>query len=204
MSDVRRLIEKLRRIDALHAGATTEGERAAADGARQRIKEKIQQYEEADPPIEYKFTLNNGWSRKLLLALLRRYGIRPYRYYRQRHNTIMARVSKGFVDKTLWPEFVEIDKELQAHLDAVAEKIINESIFADSSDAEEIGVFEAKRGRRFFVPGLLERGQDGGLDPINGRQHHQRDDQPAKGAQATTLMASLRAIRWPSCCRSIV
>jgi hypothetical protein len=52
----------------------------------------------------------------------------------------MARVSKGFVDKTLWPEFVEIDKELQAHLDAVAEKIINESIFADSSDAEEIGV----------------------------------------------------------------
>jgi hypothetical protein len=140
MSDVRRLIEKLRRIDALHAGATTEGERAAADGARQRIKEKIQQYEEADPPIEYKFTLNNGWSRKLLLALLRRYGIRPYRYYRQRHNTIMARVSKGFVDKTLWPEFVEIDKELQAHLDAVAEKIINESIFADSSDAEEIGM----------------------------------------------------------------
>jgi hypothetical protein len=140
MSDVRRLIEKLRRIDALHAGATTEGERAAADGARQRIKEKIQQYEEADPPIEYRFTLNNGWSRKLLLALLRRYGIRPYRYYRQRHNTIMARVSKGFVDKTLWPEFVEIDKELQAHLDAVAEKIINESIFADSSDAEEIGM----------------------------------------------------------------
>ena len=140
MSDVRRLIEKLRRIDALHAGATTEGERAAADGARQRIKEKIQQYEEADPPIEYRFTLNNGWSRKLLLALLRRYGIRPYRYYRQRHNTIMARVSKGFVDKTLWPEFVEIDKELQGHLDAVAEKIINESIFADSSDAEEIGM----------------------------------------------------------------
>jgi hypothetical protein len=140
MSDVRRLIEKLRRIDALHAGATTEGERAAADGARQRIKEKIQQYEEADPPIEYRFTLNNAWSRKLLLALLRRYGIRPYRYYRQRHNTIMARVSKGFVDKTLWPEFVEIDKELQAHLDAVAEKIINESIFADSSDAEEIGM----------------------------------------------------------------
>ena len=140
MSDVRRLIEKLRRIDALHAGATTEGERAAADGARQRIKEKIQQYEEADPPIEYRFTLNNGLSRKLLLALLRRYGIRPYRYYRQRHNTIMARVSKGFVDKTLWPEFVEIDKELQGHLDAVAEKIINESIFADSSDAEEIGM----------------------------------------------------------------
>ena len=140
MSTVRKLLEKLRLIEALHAGAAYEGEREAADSARQRIKEKIRQYEQIDPPIEYRFTLNNGWSRKLLVALLRRYDIRPYRYYRQRHNTIMARVSKGFVDKTLWPEFVEIDKELQAHLDAVAEKIINESIFADSSDAEEIGM----------------------------------------------------------------
>jgi hypothetical protein len=146
MSTVRRLIEKLRLIEALHAGAAYEGERAAADGARQRIREKIRQYEVADPPIEYKFTLNNGWSRKLLVALLRRYDIRPYRYYRQRYNTVMARVSKGFVDKTLWPEFEEIDKELQAHLDAVAEKIIQESIFADSSDAEEIGMLPDTAG----------------------------------------------------------
>ena len=77
-----------------------------------KIREKIKQYEEADPPIEYKFTLNNTWSRMLFVALLRRYEIRPYRYYRQRHNTVMARVSKGFVNKTLWPEFVELDREL--------------------------------------------------------------------------------------------
>jgi len=50
----------------------------------------------------------------------------------------MAQVSKGFVDKTLWPEFMEIDKELTAHLDDIAEKIINQSIFEDSSDAEEV------------------------------------------------------------------
>jgi hypothetical protein len=138
MFDVPKLMEKLRLIEALHAGAATEGERAAADGARQRIKEKLRQFEQADPPIEYRFTLNNVWSRRLLLALLRRYEIRPYRYHRQRHNTVMARVSKSFVDQTLWPEFLDIDKELQAHLDGVAERIIKESIFSDSSEAEEI------------------------------------------------------------------
>jgi hypothetical protein len=146
MSAVSRLLEKLRLIEALHAGAAYEGERAAADSARQRIKEKIRQYEQTDPPIEYRFTLNNGWSRKLLVALLRRYDIRPYRYYRQRYPTVMARVSKGFVDNTLWPEFEAIDKELQAHLDAVAERIIKESIFADSSDPEEIGVLPDPTG----------------------------------------------------------
>lgn len=138
MNDVRRLIEKLRLIEALHAGAATAGERAAADFARQRIKERIQQCEVADPAVEYKFTLNNAWSRRLFMALLRRYDIKPYRYYRQWHTTVMARVSKGFVDKTLWPEFQELDKELTSHLDAIAEKIISETIYADSSDAEEI------------------------------------------------------------------
>jgi len=146
MSTVRKLLEKLRLIEALHAGAAYEGEREAADSARQRIKEKIRQYEQIDPPIEYRFTLNNGWSRKLLVALLRRYDIRPYRYYRQRYATVMARVSKGFVDNTLWPEFEAIDKELQAHLDAVAERIIKESINADSSEPEEIGILPDTTG----------------------------------------------------------
>lgn len=138
MSDADKLVEKLRLIEALHAGATTEGERAAADYARQRIKEKLEQFKKLDPPVEYKFTLQNTWSRKLFVALLRRYGIKPFRYYRQRYTTVMAKVSKTFVDKTLWPEFLELDRELTKHIDEIAEKVINESIFADSSDAEEI------------------------------------------------------------------
>ena len=136
--DVNKLIEKLKLIEALHAGAGTEGERSAADYARQRIKDKIRQFGEADPPIEYTFTMNNQWSRRLFTALLRRYDIKPYRYYRQRHTTVMARVSKGFVNRTLWPEYQELEKELTKHLDAIAERIINESIFADTSDAEEL------------------------------------------------------------------
>src|SRR5712691_3751447 len=108
MSERDRLLEKLRRIEALYAGAATDGERAAADGARKRIAAKLTEHEVADPPVEYRFTLNNPWSRKLLVALLRRYGIRPYRYPRQRYTTVMARVSRSFVADTLWPEFEEL------------------------------------------------------------------------------------------------
>lgn len=42
-------------------------------------------------------------ARRLFLALLHRYDIKPYRYYRQRYTTVMAKISRGFVDETLWP-----------------------------------------------------------------------------------------------------
>lgn len=136
--EVRKLVERLKLIEALHAGAMTEGERIAADNARQRVRSRIEEYKESDPQIEYTFKLSNTWSRKLFVALLRRYDIKPYRYYRQRHTTVMARVSKGFVDNTLWPEYMELNAELTKHLDKVAEGVINEAVFADSSEAEEI------------------------------------------------------------------
>ena len=138
MTDLSKLIEKLKLIETLYSGATTPGERSAAENARQRIKDKLEKYKESEPPVEYKFTLQNMWSRRLFVALLRRYELRPYRYYRQRHTTVMARVSKTFVDKTLWPQFLELDKELTAHIDETAERIIKEAVFGDSSEAEEI------------------------------------------------------------------
>lgn len=45
------------------------------------------------------------WSRRVFVALLRRHGLRPYRYSRQRRTTVMASVSKRFVDETLWPQY---------------------------------------------------------------------------------------------------
>ncbi len=143
MTDVEKLIEKLKHIEALYSGTTNKGERTAAENARQRVKDRIAQYQEADPPIEFKFTLTNTWSRKLLTALLRRYDIKPYRYYRQRYTTVMAKVSASFVNETLWPEFQELNKELVAHLDATAEEIINAAVYQDSSDAEEIRAITA-------------------------------------------------------------
>jgi hypothetical protein len=78
--DEAKLREKLQKIEALFAGATTEGERGAAAEARRRVQQRLASVERLDPPIEYRFTLADGWSRKLFVALLRRYDLKPYRY----------------------------------------------------------------------------------------------------------------------------
>jgi hypothetical protein len=135
--DEAQLIEKLRRVENLFAGAATEGEREAAASALDRMRRRLEELQRSDPAVEYKFALNHIWSRRLLLALLRRYGIRPYRYSGQRHTTVMVRVSRRFVEETLWPEFQELDKVLHAYLSETTERVIREGLDADSSEAEE-------------------------------------------------------------------
>jgi hypothetical protein len=136
--DERTLVEKLRRIEALFAGATTAGERDAAAGARERIQQRLTASTHTDPPREYRFSLADPWARKLFIALLRRYGIRPYRYKRQRSTTVMARVPASFVDDTLWPEFQELAKTLTQYLAEVTDRVIRDGIDGDASDAEVV------------------------------------------------------------------
>ncbi|HLG19834.1 MAG TPA: hypothetical protein VI895_08495 [Bdellovibrionota bacterium] len=135
-SEEQRLFEKLKRIEALFAGTTSVGEQQAAASAMDRIRERLRNVQETDPAIEFQFGLRDVWSRQLFMALLRRYGIRPYRYSRQRQTTVMARVSRSFVNETLWPEFKEIEATLRAHLHEITERIIGTAIHGDSSDAE--------------------------------------------------------------------
>ncbi len=136
-TEQQRLIEKLKRIEALFADrAATPGEKAAAGEARERLRLKLAEFAEADPPIEYTFALRNPWSHKLFVALLRRYQIRPYRYARQRYTTVMARVPARFVRETLWPEFVELNAALQRYLNEETNRVIEGSINKDTSDVE--------------------------------------------------------------------
>src|SRR3954471_3726366 len=109
MVDEARLVEKLHRIEALFAGAATPGERDAAALARDRIRSRLQAQQATDPPVEFAFKLRDRWSHKLLIVLLRRYQIRPYRYRSQRHTTVMARVPRKFLNEVLWPEFQELN-----------------------------------------------------------------------------------------------
>ncbi|MCP5114519.1 MAG: hypothetical protein GY953_27135, partial [bacterium] len=85
--NVKELKAKLRKIEALFAGATTPGERLAAEAAIQRIKGRLHEAGQVAESVEMKFTLADTWSRKLFVALCRRYGLRPYRYRRQRRTT---------------------------------------------------------------------------------------------------------------------
>ena len=132
------LFDKLRKIERLYAGATTHGEKEAAAEAIARIKRRLGEAAKVDHPIEYKFTLVDGWSRKLFIALLRRYSLKPYRRARQRRNTVMVKVPRSFVEKTLWPEFIELSEVLQTYLDEVTERVISKGIYADEGDEEVV------------------------------------------------------------------
>jgi hypothetical protein len=136
MTDEQRLIEKLQRIEALFAGAATPGEREAAAQARDRIRSRLREQQQTDPPVEFAFKLRDRWSHKLLIALLRRYQIRPYRYRGQRYTTIMARVPRRFVDEVLWPEFEELNRTLENFLGEVTDRVISESIDSDTTEVE--------------------------------------------------------------------
>ena len=134
------LRSKLERIEALFAGATTPGERVAAGEARRRILERLATLVREDPPVEYRFTLGDVYARKLFLALLRRYDLKPYRRRGQRHTTVMVRVPARFVDETLWPEFQQLSGSLRGYLDEITERVVAEALHRDSSEAAEVDV----------------------------------------------------------------
>lgn len=129
---------KLRKLEALFSGAGTPGERAAAEAGLERIRERLAELERSEPPVEMQFSMPDQWSRKLFLALCRRYGLKPYRLYRQRATTVMLRVPKRFVDQVLWPEFRELDASLARYLDEVTTRVIREEVHGDTSEAHEV------------------------------------------------------------------
>ena len=138
MDDRHKLFETLRKIEALYAGAATPGERDAAAGARERIRARLKIVSEQERSEEYRFTMDNRWSRKIFVALLRRYGIEPYRYSRQRRNTVMARVPRSFVQQTLMPEFEAMNRALSEHLERITDEILSQEISNDTSEAREV------------------------------------------------------------------
>ena len=136
--DETQLRDKLRKIEALFAGAGTAGERDAAEAALKRVRARLAEMGRSDPAIEMQFSMADQWSRRLFLALARRNGLSPYRYRRQRLTTVMIRVPRGFVDQVLWPEFQELNKALVQYLNDVTLRVIREEVHRDASEATEV------------------------------------------------------------------
>ena len=137
LDDEARLRERLRKIEALFARAGAEGERMAAEAALERVRQRLADIQKRDPTIEMQFSLGDQWSRRLFLALCRRYGLSPYRLYRQRYTTVMLRSPKSFVEQILWPEFEELNGALVQYLDDVTQRVIAEAVHGDTSEAPE-------------------------------------------------------------------
>lgn len=114
------IIDKIKKLEALIADTKMEGERTAAIEARKRLIDK-KEYEE----IEYTISTGDMWHKRLFMALCRKHSLKPYRYYRQKHTTVMVRVGKRFLDNVLWKEYTEMSNELRSLIDEVTTEIIS-------------------------------------------------------------------------------
>ncbi len=132
------LRDKLRKIEALFAGAGTPGEKAAAGAAAERIRQRLDQAAGREKVIEMKFSIPDVWSRQLFIALCRRYGLRPYRHPRMHRQSVMLKGPKTFIEQVLWLEFHELNSALVAYLSEITEKLIREEVHRETGDAEEI------------------------------------------------------------------
>lgn len=131
------LVEKLRKLEALHAGTKIDGEREAARRAAERIRARLEELRGQEPDIELLYRIQDPWNRKLFTALCRRYGLRPFRERGRRTSTLQVRAPKTFHDRTLWPEFLALSKELEVHLDELTDRVIREAIHEDVTEAPE-------------------------------------------------------------------
>jgi hypothetical protein len=133
MTDEEKLIEKLRRIEALFARPTTEGERMAAANAMERIRARLRELEKIDPAMEFRISVSDPWSHRLMKALLTRYGITAYRYSGQRRATIMVKASRRFMEETLMPEFQQLHAVLISYFEEVTQRVIAQALGAEEA-----------------------------------------------------------------------
>jgi hypothetical protein len=138
MTSEHTLREKLRKIEALFAGAATPGEKAAAGAAAERIRERLGKTSGTEKSVELKFSIPDVWSRQLFIALCRRYGLRPFRHRRMHRQSILIKAPQSFMEQVLWPEFQELNAALIAYLSEITQKVIREEVHKETGEAEEI------------------------------------------------------------------
>jgi hypothetical protein len=131
------LVEKLRKLEALHAGTTVDGEREAARRAAEKIRARLAELRAQEKDELRVFRLPDPWTRHLFLALCRRYGLKPFRERGQRYTTVQVRMPPTFRERTFWPEFLALAKELETHLSELTERVIREAVHEDVGEAAE-------------------------------------------------------------------
>ena len=137
MTSEEQLRARLRKIEALFAGAATPGERLAAEAELARITGHLEEAGRTAAAIELHFSIADPWSRQLFLELAPRYGLRPYRYPRQRRTTVMLQAPESFLREVLWPEFEALNEALVGYIAEVTARIIRDEVHGETGDAEE-------------------------------------------------------------------
>ncbi len=119
------LLERIKKIEALIIGASTEGEKDAARTARERILKKYPELKIHKNPEEYRLSTSSQWNKKLLIAICRKYGVKPYRYHRQKHTTVMIKINQAFLTKVLWKEYEKHSMLLNELVEGITDELIS-------------------------------------------------------------------------------
>ncbi|MFN8578257.1 MAG: hypothetical protein U0354_15575 [Candidatus Sericytochromatia bacterium] len=121
---MKNLLDKIKKIESLIAGAKTDGEKNAAISAKERILQKFPELKINSNLKEYTLYTPDTWHKKLLIAICRKYEIKPYRYYRQKYTTVMIRVNEDFLNNVLWKEYTESSKLLEELIGEITDDLI--------------------------------------------------------------------------------
>lgn len=162
------LVEKLRKLEALYAGTRVDGEREAAKRAAEKIRERLAELRGSEEDVTLLYRIQDPWTRKLFVALCRRYGLKPFREPGRRYSTVMVRAPRSFHDRTLFPEFEALSKELHKHLGELTEHVIREAIHADVSEASESTTKALPEAFEHGAPSVDDQATDGGATSSAG------------------------------------
>jgi len=119
------LLEKIQKIEALIAGAQTEGEKDAAISAKDRVLKRYSELKMEEDKIEFTLSTPDSWHKKLLIAICRKYELKPYRYKRQKYTTVMLNVNEKFLNQVVWKEYIEYSDHLEKLVGAITDDLIN-------------------------------------------------------------------------------
>ena len=80
---------------------------------------------EQERGVELQYSLPDLWCVDLFCAVCRKHGVRPYRYKRQRHTTVMVRVRERQFYREAWPEYCQLQSELAAYFNDVTDHLVS-------------------------------------------------------------------------------
>ncbi len=129
MNGDRELRAKLAKLEALFRRAGSLGEKSAAGAAIERLQGRLAGAgRKREPEVELKYSFPDMWCVNLFCAVCRKHGVRPFRYKRQRHTTVMVRVREREFDQVVWPEYYQLQSELNAYFNDVTDHLISRAM----------------------------------------------------------------------------
>ncbi len=136
MIDSEALKAKLAKVEALFRRAGSPGERAAAETAMSRLQSRLGRSDRpTEPEVELQFSLPDTWSVRLFVAVCRKHGVRTFRYSRQRRTTVMVRSRERFFDRVVWPEYSQLQSELESYFVDVTDHLVERVMGSDGDDS---------------------------------------------------------------------